>query len=290
MGQLREKMKADLLLRRYRPGTVSEYVRCAAKFVAYHRRAPAEMGEAEVRQFLLHLAQERRVSPANHKMHVAAIRFLYGVTLGRPELAVRIPWPRVPVKLPDILDGGEVERLLECVESIKCRAILMTAYGAGLRIGEACSLCTTDIDAARGLIHVRDGKRGRDRFVMLSARLLAFLRAYWKTARPTGPTLFPGQAQGTSITPDAVRDALRKAVAQAKITKHVTPHVLRHTFATHLLESGTDIRIIQLLLGHSSIRTTAHYTQMSARHIGRTQSPLDRLGQKPRKKASRTTG
>lgn len=278
MGQLRDKMKADLKLRRYRRGTADKYLRCARAFVAYHRRPADQMGEAEIREYLLDLVDKRGASPATHKMHVAALKFLYGVTLGRPEVAVKIAWPRVPTKLPDILDGSEVERLLAHVHSVKHRAILMTAYGAGLRVGEACSLQTTDIDSRRGLIHVRDGKRGRDRFVMLSPRLLAFLRRYWMVARPPGPELFPGR-EGGSISPEAVRSALHAAVARAGVTKRVTPHVLRHTFATHLLEGGEDIRTIQVLLGHSSIRTTAHYTHVSARHIGRTQSPLDRLAE-----------
>jgi site-specific recombinase XerD len=286
MGQLRDKMKADLKLRRYRAGTIYNYLRCAKKFVAFHRRPAEQMGEAEARQFLLHLIQERRMGPAGHKMYVAALRFLYGVTLNRPEVAVRLPWPRVPSKLPDILDGSEVERLLEAVDSLKYRMIVMTAYGAGLRISEACSLCTGDIDSRRGLIHVRDGKRGRDRFVMLSPRLLGGLRAYWRAVRPKGPELFPGQAPGQRVAAKTVGRALHKAVAKAGLQKRVTPHVLRHCFATHLLESGTDLRVIQVLLGHGSIRTTARYTQVSARHIGQTKSPLDRLGsQKDRRPA-----
>jgi integrase/recombinase XerD len=285
MGQLREKMKADLKLRRYRVGTIDNYLLCAKKFVEYHRRPPATMGEPEVRAYLLHLIDERHIGPAGHKMHLAAVKFLYGVTLDRPELAARLPWPKVPIKLPDILDGREVERLLEAVTSVKYRAIVMTAYAGGLRISEVCSLRTTDIDSRRGLIHIRDGKRGRDRFVMLSPRLLAFLREYWRTARPVGDALFPGSVPGSTVRPRTVCKALRKARARAGIKKRVTPHVLRHCFATHLLESGTDIRTIQVLLGHSSIRTTARYTQVSQRHIGRTESPLDRLG-----KRGRTTG
>jgi site-specific recombinase XerD len=279
MGQIRDKMMADLKLRRYGTSTTLGYVWCARDFVAYYRRSPLEMGEAEVRQFLLHLINERHVSASRQKTYVAALKFLYSITLGRPEEVVRIPWPKVPVKLPDILDGGEVERLFESLESIEQRAIVMTTYGAGLRISEACTLEVTDIDSRRGLIHVRQGKGLRDRFVMLSPRLLAFLRAYWQATRPAGPALFPGQGGRATMTPEAVRAALRKAVVAAKITKHVTPHVLRHTFATHLHEGGEDIRTIQVLLGHRSIRTTARYVQMSARHIGRTRSPLDRLGE-----------
>jgi integrase/recombinase XerD len=280
MGELRDKMKADLKLRRYRAGTIDSYLGCARKFVAFHRRPPADMGQAEIRQYLLHLVDEKRIGPAGHKMHVAAIKFLYGVTLGRPEAAVGVPWPKVPVKLPDILDGSEVERLLEAVESIQHRAIVMTAYAAGLRISEACTLRVTDIDSKRGVIHVRDGKRGRDRFVMLSPRLLGCLREYWRAVRPQGPELFPGGAAGSVVAPRTVRAALRKAVAKAGIRKRVTPHVLRHCFATHLLEGGTDLRVIQVLLGHGSIRTTARYTQVSTRHIARTKSPLDRNGRK----------
>lgn len=286
MGRARDKMKADLKLRRYREGTIVQYLSCAKKFVAFHHRPPDELGLAEVEKFLLHLVEEQHIGPAGHKTHVAAIRFLYGVTLGQPEVAVRVPWPRVPIKLPDILDGSEVERLLEAIESIKQRAIVMTAYGAGLRISEVCTLCVADIDSLRGVIHVRDGKRGRDRFVMLSPRLLTCLREYWRAERPRGPALFPGSSPDQVVAPKTVRQALRQAAEKAGIRKHVTPHVLRHCFATHLLEGGTDIRIIQVLLGHRSIRTTARYTQVSTRHIACTVSPLDGLG----KPGGRTPG
>jgi site-specific recombinase XerD len=283
MGMLRDKMKADLKLRRYRSGTIDNYLLCARRFAAFHHRSPAEMGEEEMRRFLLHLVEERRIGPAGHKMHVAALKFLYGVTLERPEVAVRVPWPKVPVKLPDILDGSEVERLLAAIASLAHRAIAMTAYGAGLRISEACSLRITDIDSKRGVIHVRDGKRGRDRYVMLSQRLLGFLRDYWRAVHPAGPELFPASTKSGVVSPQSVRSAIRKAVAKAKITKRVTPHVLRHCFATHLLDGGADIRTIQVLLGHGSIRTTARYTQVSTRQIARTKSPLDRLGKTRRR-------
>lgn len=288
MERIRDRMHADLTLRRYSLGTVEKYLWCAATFVAFFGVSPRRLGEAEIRRFLLHLVEEKKASAATHKMFVAAIKFLYGTTLGRPEVAVRVPWPKVGRTLPDILSLDEVHRLLGAIESIKHRVILMAAYGAGLRIAEACALHVGDIDSARGLIHVRQGKGKRDRFVMLSARLLGALRAYWKRVRPTGPQLFPGQTPGSCISQEAVRDALRAAVAKAKITKHVTPHILRHSFATHLLEGGTDIRTIQVLLGHGSIRTTTRYTQVSAAHIGRTQSPLDRLPAVA--KDARTTG
>ena len=282
MGHLRDRMHADLTLRRYSKSTINEYVRCAKAFAAFCRVSPRELGEEEIRRFLLHLVEEKKARPATHKMYVAALKFLYGATLGRPEVAVRIPWPKVPRSLPDILSLDEVQRLLGAIASVMHRVILMAIYGAGLRISEACSLEVGDIDSARGVIHVREGKRGRDRYVMLSPRLLAALRTYWKQARPTGPAIFPGQEPGSCISANAVRDALRTAVAETTITKHVTPHVLRHSFATHLLEGGTDLRVIQVLLGHGSIRTTTRYTQVSTAHIGRTTSPLDRLDGKGR--------
>lgn len=154
----------------------------------------------------------------------------------------------------------------------------MAAYGAGLRVSEACRLGVGDIDSRRGLIHVRDGKGGKDRFVMLSTRLLAVLREYWRAARPSGPYLFPGMDGAQPIDRHAVNRALRQAAVDAGIAKKVTPHSLRHAFATHLLEAGTDIRTIQVLLGHASISTTARYAKVSQRHVGRTTSPLDVLG------------
>jgi len=278
MGEVCRRMTEDLKLRGYRPGTVSEYLRCARAFVAHYMRPPSELGEREIRGFLLYLLVVRKVSPATEKVYLAAIRFLYTHTLGRPEEVVRIPWPRVRRSLPVVLSGTEVTRVLAAVESVKHRAIVTAAYGAGLRIGEACALCVEDIDSRRMVIHVRDGKRGRDRYVMLPQRLLDLLRTYWRAARPPAPYLFPGQKPGTTISAEAVREALHRATRVAGLRKRVTPHTLRHGFATHLLESGTDLRTIQELLGHGSIRTTARYTHISTRHIARTRSPLDLLG------------
>ena len=156
----------------------------------------------------------------------------------------------------------------------------MTAYGAGLRIAEACSLRISDIDSKRMLIHIRDGKGSKDRYVMLSERLLPYLRYYWRTAHPPEPYLFPGGKPGEPITTRAVGRVLRKALTGCAFSKRITVHSLRHGFATHLLELGTDIRTIQRLLGHASIQTTARYTYVSAQHVGRTKSPLDLLGTK----------
>lgn len=284
MGDVRDRMKQDLRLKCYRPGTQALYLSYAKKFVAYFMKPPTELGREEVRKYQLYLHDERKLHPGTVKGHLGAIRFLYTFTLGKPEVVAGILWPRQPHKLPDVLACEEVEAVFANVESLEHRAILMATYGAGLRITEACRLCIPDLDPKRGLIHVRDGKRGRDRYVMLPVRLLGILREYWRQARPPGPQLFPGTGRTGTITPRAVGDALAKAVTKAGLTKRVTPHSMRHAFATHLLEGGTDIRTIQVLLGHASIRTTAHYTRVSGKTIASTKSPLDRLGTKEAKK------
>lgn len=277
MGKLRDKMTEDLLLRRYAPSTSERYVDCARAYVAYHHRPPEEMGEREVRQYLLHLVLERKIGPATQKMHVAGIKFLYAETLGRPEVVARIPWPKVRQKLPAILSGSEMDLLLQTMESVKYRAVVMTAYGSGLRISEVCSLRVGDIDSRRMLILIH-GKGGRDRYVTLPERVLFTLRRYWKSERPKGPELFPGQQPGTCVSASAVRSNLHQAVKKAKLGKHITPHSLRHSFATHLLELGTDLRVIQMLLGHASIRTTVRYTRVTDKHLARITCPVDVLG------------
>lgn len=277
MGKLRDKMTEDLLLRRYAPSTSERYVDCARAFVAYHRRPPEEMGEREVRQYLLDLALERKVGAATQKMHVAALKFLYTETLGRPEVVAAIPWPKVRQTLPAILSGSEMDRLLEAIESVKYRAVVMTAYGAGLRISEVCCLGAADIDSQRMLILIH-GKGGRDRYVTLPERVLFTLRRYWKSERLQGPELFPGQQPGSCASASAVRNNLHQAVKKAKLGKRVTPHSLRHAFATHLLELGTDLRVIQMLLGHRSIRTTVRYTRVTDKHLARVTCPIDVLG------------
>jgi integrase/recombinase XerD len=277
MSELRNRMEADLRLRNLRPSTQESYLGCVRKFAAYHKRSPAEMGEKEVRDFLVHLRDEEHRHPSTIKGYVAALKFLYANTLQRPEV-VR-PWlrPRVQKKLPVVLSRQEVETLLNGVGSIKYRAVLMTAYGSGLRIGEVCRLQTQDVDSSRMLLHVRDGKGGRDRYALLSPRLLEILRTYWRAERPAGPYLFAGKKADTPLSPEAVRKVQHTVAKQCGISKRATPHLLRHCFATHLLDAGTDIRTIQVLLGHRSIRTTQLYAQVSPEHIRRIKSPLDTL-------------
>ena len=287
MGELYQKMSQDLAIKNLAAGTRAQYLRCCFEFARYHMRSPREMGLAEIKDYLGRMVCQG-ASPEKLKMHVAGLKFLYGTTLDREEMAKKIPWPKVPHKKPDILSLSEVERLFEAAmaASLVSTVVSMAAYSAGLRISEACRLKPEDIDSGRGLIHVRLGKGGKDRFVMLSERLLEILRGYWVKARPQGGWLFPGRKAGQPISRTAVGHAIHAAAAKAKLRKKVTPHLLRHSFATHLLEAGADIRVIQVLLGHSSIRTTARYTQVSERHINSVKSPLDRL-RLPRVRARR---
>lgn len=277
MGRLRDRMKADLELKGYAEATRDEYLRCAEVFVKHYMRPPVELGEVEVRCFMLHQIHVKDVAAPTLKMYVAALKFLYEVTLRKPEVVAHLSWPKIARPLPDILSMSEVGRLLEAITSVFHRAVITTAYATGLRIGEVTRLHIRDVDSDRKLIHVRHGKRGKDRYVMAGEALLGCLREYYRTVRPKGPLLFPGSRAGRPITPEAVRAALRKGIKKAGITKHVTPHVLRHTFASHLLESGADIRTIQCLLGHTSIRTTVGYARVTAPLVAATASPLERI-------------
>jgi site-specific recombinase XerD len=275
MGMLRDRMLSDLKLRGLSKETQRSYLQCVRQLVKYYRRSPTELGEREVRAFLRHLVEERKLSPASRGVYVAALRFLYGVTLKRPELVSFIPCPKRPQKLPDVPSRDEVERLLSSIHSVKYQALFMTAYGAGLRISEACGLRTSDIDRERMLIHVRGGKGAKDRYVMLSPRLLACLEAYWRSMRPRGPVLFPGRPVDKPVSCKMAHRVLSRAVLACAFKKRVTPHSLRHAFATHLLEAGTDLRMIQQLLGHARIDTTARYTHVTALHTRSVKSPLD---------------
>lgn len=277
MGELYQKTEQDLVIRNLAPATRKEYLRCCRNFARYHMRSPREMGLPEIKEFLGQLVREG-AGPETLKMHVAGVKFLYGVTLDRQQVADKIPWPKIPHRQPDILSLSEVERLLAAgAENLIPSTVEMTAYAGGLRISEACRLRPEDIDSSRMLIHVRQGKGKKDRFVMLSEQLLHVLRAYWKQVRPEGGWMFPGRKKGEPISRSAVGKALKAAAQKAGIRKRVTPHLLRYSFATHLLEAGADIRVIQVLLGHSSIRTTARYTKVSARHVASVKSPLDRI-------------
>ena len=275
MGKLHDQMRDDLLLKAYSPHTQNSYLRCARHFASHYMRSPQEMGEKEVRDFLLHLIRDRKASPATQDMYVNALKFLYTVTLKRPEVVKDISHPKRPQTLPVILSPNEVLRIFAAIRSVKYKAIIATAYAAGLRISEVCGLRIADIDSQRRRIHVRSGKGKKDRYVMLGDSLLTLLRQSYKVARPKGEYLFPGQKPHRPICTTSVSLVLRKVIRETGFTKRVTMHTLRHCFATHLLEAGTDIRILQVLLGHSSIRTTLRYTHITDRLVQKLVSPLD---------------
>ena len=281
MGKLHDRMQEDLLLKAYSPHTQRAYLCCARHFANHYLRSPEEMGEQEIRGFLLHLVRDRKASPATLGMYVNALKFLYTITLKRPEAVKGISHPKRPKTLPVILSPEEVLRVLAAISSVKYKAIIATAYAAGLRISEVCGLRLADIDSQRMRIHVRSGKGKKDRSVMLGESLLALLRQYYQKVRPQGEYLFPGQKPQRPLSTTAVRQVLRKVIRETGLAKRVTMHTLRHCFATHLLEAGTDIRILQVLLGHSSIRTTLRYTHITDRLVQKLVSPLDMIQPAP---------
>jgi site-specific recombinase XerD len=278
MGLLRERMAEDLKLRGFAPITQTSYLRYAQRFADHYGRSPLRLGERDVRDFLLHLVKKERVAPSTHVVCLASLKFLYAVTLNRPEVVERIPYPKKPLVLPDVLSGTQVQELLGCVTSIRHRTICTLIYATGLRITEACNLLPADIDAGRGLLRVRQGKGGKDRDVPVGEKLLGVLREYWRIVRPAGPYLFPGGVAGKPISRVAVHSAVRKAAQAAHIRKRVSPHTLRHCFATHLLEMGVDLRIIQVLLGHARIETTMRYLHVARERLAAIKSPFDVLG------------
>jgi len=275
MSPLRRRMIEDMTVRNLSPATQRSYVHAVAKFSRFFGDSPDRLGLEDVRAFQVHLVATGISWPALNQT-VCALRFFYGVTLGHGEIPERIPYAREPRKLPVVLSAEEVVRFLEGVPSLKTRAALTTAYAAGLRASEAVGLKLADIDSGRMVIRVQHGKGGKDRYVMLSAQLLGILRTYWRLARPKA-WLFHGREESKPIDVQVLYSACRSAGAEAGLAKRVTVHTLRHSFATHLLENGTDIRIIQVLLGHNNLSSAARYTRVSSGLIRQTKSPLDRL-------------
>jgi len=276
--RIRLRMQQDLKRGDYAPGTIEVYLACVQLFVDHCGGcSPLRLGRDELRAFVDHLLT-RKLSPQRVIQYLAALKFLYAHTLGRPVEVSWIKYPRVKRRVPAVLLGSEVERLLAAIELPLFRALATVLYGAGLRVGEALVLEVKDVLSDRGLLHVRAGKGGHERFAMLPPRLLSSLREYRRVVRPKPPLLFPSPRTGGPSDRQALRRALHHAATAANIQKRVTPHVLRHSFATHLLEMGTDMRIIQQLLGHTSIRSTAIYAQVTTGLVKRTKSPLDVLG------------
>ncbi len=281
MTPLRRRMIDDMTLRNFTPKTIQAYVRCVARFARYFHRSPERLGPEEVRAYLLYLLQERKASMSYYNQTRCALRFFYRVTLGRDDVLASIVPARQPQTLPVVLSADEVAWFFAAIGNFKHRAILITAYAAGLRVSEVARLRVEDIDSQRMVIRVRQGKGQKDRYVMLSPRLLEILRTYWKAERPRG-FLFPGATPDQPIAVNSVHKACARAAGYAKLGKHVTVHTLRHSFATHLLEAGTDLRTIQVLLGHRSFNTTARYVHVAIASMASTRSPLDRLDLKKR--------
>jgi len=290
MTPLRKRMIEDMQLRNLAPETQRTYLHHVTGLAQFYQTSPEHLNLEDIRQYQVYLANECRYSAESVNQFLSAVKFLYGITMEAPFDTGCLLRARIPKNAPIILSQQEVACFFDHVPSIRYRAALMVAYGAGLRVSEVAALKVADIDSQRMLLRVQKGKGQRDRYAMLSPRLLEVLRAWWRAARPTG-WLFPGWRVNRHLTPASLQSACHDAAQQAGLRKRITVHTLRHSFATHLLENGTDIRVIQVLLGHRSIDTTAHYTQVSRRVISGTESPLDhlearkKLGRRPRTKA-----
>jgi site-specific recombinase XerD len=270
-------MIEDMEIRNLAPLTQKSYIEQVARFARHFDRSPEYLGPDEIRLWLLHLIRDNHLAASSMSVAVAALRFCYTVTLGRAwTVETDIPTSRQPAKLPTVLSPEEVATFLDAVKSTKQRVILTVCYAAGLRGSEAVHLKPGAIDSQRMVIRVEAGKGRKDRYVMLSPRLLDILRAYWKTTHPK-EWLFPGGQPGQPITRSAVELVCAQALERSAIAKPVTPHSLRHAFAVHLLEAGADLRTIQLLLGHRSLSTTSKYLRIATSKVCATASPLDAL-------------
>ena len=266
----------DMQLRNLAVRTQKQYIAQVAAFAKYFGTSPENLDIEAIRQYQLYLLNERKISPDAVGQYTSAVKFLYLVTLEMPWTNEYFPRARCPRKLPVVLSYEEVLAFFDHVPSLKYRAALMVCYGAGLRISEAVALKVADIDSQRGLIRVEQGKGRKDRYAMLSPRLLDVLRRYYRATRPPD-YLFPSWRQDRHLSSTSLQMACREAALCAHIAKRVTVHTLRHSFATHLLENGTDIRVIQVLLGHTRIDTTARYAAVSPQLVAATVSPLDKL-------------
>jgi integrase/recombinase XerD len=268
-------MIRELQLRRFAPLTHKQYLGVVHRLAKHYRIAPDRLSAKQVQDYLVHLITERRLEWNTINVVASGLKFFYRQVVKRPDIALAIPRRRRPRHLPEVLSAEEVLRLFAAAAQPKERALLMTTYGGGLRVSEVIRLQVTDIDSQRGMIRVR-GKGDRDRYTLLSQRLLKELRAYWLLGRPR-PWLFPGGRPGQPLNHNTAREMFNRAKAKAGISKRGSIHMLRHSFATHLLEAGTDLRVIQVFLGHASILTTAMYVHLTPKIRGATRSPLDLL-------------
>jgi len=277
---LRQLMLDELQRRNYAQNTVRAYIHAVEDFAKYFHRSPGRLGLEHIREYQVHLFSDCKLSPGTIEGRTAALRFLFVKTLRRPYLPDHIPFPKRQRRMPTVLSQEEVARLIASAQNLMHRTMLMTLYATGLRRAELCHLKVSDIDSQRMVIHVRQGKGGRDRDVLLTPKLLETLREYWRWMKPE-TYLFPGTVKNwradVPITAKVVWKAVNEAGKRAGIRKRVAPHLLRHSFATHMLEAGADLRTIQVLLGHAKISDTALYLHLSRRHLQAVASPLEAI-------------
>jgi len=285
MTAIRKRMIEDMQLRGFSTATQRSYLHYVTDYARYYWKSPDHLDLEAIRQYTLHLVQERCLAPESVNASIAALKFLYLVTLEAPWAESDFPHRQpVPLKIPAVLSPDEVQAFFGAVAGVKIRAVVALCYGSGLRIGEAVAVRTQDIDSARMLVRIGKSKGGNPRNAILSPRLLEILRAYWRAVRPQGEWLFPSWRRDRHITEDSVRQACRDAVRVSGLSKRVTPHTLRHSFATHLLEAGEDIRVIQMLLGHRRIDTTARYSAVTPARLAKVRSPLEEHAAQPVKR------
>jgi integrase/recombinase XerD len=278
MSPLRRRMIEDMTIRKFAPKTQHDYVQRVKNFAAFLGRPPDTASFEDVRRYQLHLTTSGVGVPTVNQT-VSTLRFFFRITLKRHDILEHTHFIHEPRKLPVVLSPEEVARLLDAAPGLKYKAALSVAYGAGLRAAEVVSLKINDIDSKRMVIRVEQGKGGKDRYVMLSPHLLDLLRAWWKAARPQG-WLFPGRDRVQPMTTRQLNRACHAAAQMAEIDKRVSLHTLRHSFATHLLEQNIDVRVIQVLLGHAKLDTTALYTRVATKTISEVMSPLDHITRK----------
>jgi len=276
MGKLRIRMQEEMKLRGYRPKTIEIYVTAVRKLAEHYRRSPERIEPEEIRSYLLYLLEEKKLASASLNQNICALRFFYIRILGRPWKVDKVHFQKRRRKLPTVLTESEVVRLLAAAKNLKQRAILMTLYSAGLRLRELTHLQPCDIESDGMRIRICDGKGGKQRYVGLSSTLLPVLRRYFRFYRPSR-WLFFAENREQPIHDRTVQKLVAVAARQAGISKAVSPHTLRHSFATHLLEHGTDLRFIQEAMGHQHLTTTAIYTHVSPQALSQIVSPLDRL-------------
>jgi len=276
VSPLRQRMIDDMTVRNLAPNTMLCYLKQVSYLARYFGRSPERLGPEDIRSYQIYLAQDRRVSVNSRLVAITALLFLYGVTLKRNRFIEMLPTPRKEYHLPVILSPAEVLRFLEAAPSFSHRVIFSTMYGTGMRVSEALHLRARHIDSQRMMIRIEQSKGNRDRYVQLSPKLLELLRIYWRKVRPQ-EWLFPGQFPHQPLSREAVGQAVTRAAHRAGLTKDPSPHCLRHAFAVHLLEAGTDLRKIQLLLGHRSLATTARYLCLATSTVCAITSPLDLL-------------